>query len=174
MLPNSTERAVTVSGSSEAITQCIFHICTIMSEVSQSVSGKDILYTQPKCQTTSRKYTSHNLIPVLAAITASPLADAAQGGHGALQTNQAVRHWCTGRIQPGGGSGSRGRSGRSDQRRPARPGGRRKSGGLPARTAAGRGCCCGRRRCRQPEPSPRIRFPAGRLTFSLCAFSMSC
>ena len=34
MLPNSTERAVTVSGASEAVIQCIFHICTIMSEVS--------------------------------------------------------------------------------------------------------------------------------------------
>ena len=33
MLPNSTERAVTISGSSEAITQCIFHICVVMSEV---------------------------------------------------------------------------------------------------------------------------------------------
>ncbi len=33
MLPNSTERAVTISGSSEAITQCVFHICVVMSEV---------------------------------------------------------------------------------------------------------------------------------------------
>ena len=33
MLPNSTERAVTVSGSSEAITQCIYNICNIMAEV---------------------------------------------------------------------------------------------------------------------------------------------
>lgn len=32
MLPNSTERAVTVSGSSEAITQCIYNICNIMAE----------------------------------------------------------------------------------------------------------------------------------------------
>jgi len=32
MLPNSTERAVTVSGSSEAVIQCIYHICIIMSE----------------------------------------------------------------------------------------------------------------------------------------------
>ena len=35
MLPNSTERAVTISGGSEAITQCIYNICNIMAEVSQ-------------------------------------------------------------------------------------------------------------------------------------------
>ena len=34
MLPNSTERAVTISGNSEAITQCIYNICNIMAEVS--------------------------------------------------------------------------------------------------------------------------------------------
>ena len=33
MLPNSTERAVTISGGSEAVIQCIYHICVIMSEV---------------------------------------------------------------------------------------------------------------------------------------------
>ncbi|CAL4060191.1 unnamed protein product [Meganyctiphanes norvegica] len=32
MLPNSTERAVTVSGTSEAITQCIYNICCVMLE----------------------------------------------------------------------------------------------------------------------------------------------
>lgn len=32
MLPNSTERAVTVSGKAEAITQCIYHVCCIMIE----------------------------------------------------------------------------------------------------------------------------------------------
>jgi len=32
MLPNSTERAVTISGSSDAITQCIYHICSVMTE----------------------------------------------------------------------------------------------------------------------------------------------
>lgn len=35
MLPNSTERAVTISGTSEAITQCIYHICSVMLEVIQ-------------------------------------------------------------------------------------------------------------------------------------------
>jgi len=32
MLPNSTERAVTISGSSDAVTQCVYHICSVMSE----------------------------------------------------------------------------------------------------------------------------------------------
>ncbi|XP_018914947.1 poly(rC)-binding protein 3 isoform X3 [Bemisia tabaci] len=32
MLPNSTERAVTVTGTGEAITQCIYHICVVMLE----------------------------------------------------------------------------------------------------------------------------------------------
>lgn len=36
MLPNSTERAVTVSGTSDAITQCIYHICCVMLEVGLS------------------------------------------------------------------------------------------------------------------------------------------
>ena len=34
MLPNSTERAVTVSGTSESITKCIYQICCVMMEVS--------------------------------------------------------------------------------------------------------------------------------------------
>lgn len=33
MLPNSTERAVTLSGSAGQITQCIYHICCVMLEV---------------------------------------------------------------------------------------------------------------------------------------------
>ena len=37
MLPNSTERAVTISGGSEAVIQCIYHICVIMSEVRYTV-----------------------------------------------------------------------------------------------------------------------------------------
>lgn len=32
MLPNSTERAVTVSGSADAITKCIYQICCVMME----------------------------------------------------------------------------------------------------------------------------------------------
>ena len=33
MLPNSTERAVTLSGTAEAVTQCIYLICSVMLEV---------------------------------------------------------------------------------------------------------------------------------------------
>jgi len=42
MLPNSTERAVTISGNSEAITQCIYNICNIMAE--SSPKGPTIPY----------------------------------------------------------------------------------------------------------------------------------
>lgn len=35
MLPNSTERAVTLTGTSDAITQCIHQICCVMLEVSR-------------------------------------------------------------------------------------------------------------------------------------------
>ena len=38
MLPNSTERAVTISGSSDAVTQCVYHICSVMSEVTHRIS----------------------------------------------------------------------------------------------------------------------------------------
>lgn len=36
MLPNSTERAVTLTGTSDAITQCIHQICCVMLEVSST------------------------------------------------------------------------------------------------------------------------------------------
>jgi len=36
MLPNSTERAVTVSGTAEAVTACIQVVCNIMLEVSDA------------------------------------------------------------------------------------------------------------------------------------------
>ncbi|XP_034247728.1 poly(rC)-binding protein 3 isoform X5 [Thrips palmi] len=32
MLPNSTERAVTITGTGDAVTQCIYHICMVMLE----------------------------------------------------------------------------------------------------------------------------------------------
>lgn len=35
LLPDSTERAVTISGTPHAITQCVKHICTVMLEVSE-------------------------------------------------------------------------------------------------------------------------------------------
>lgn len=36
MLPNSTEREVKLTGTADQITQCIFHICCVMLEVSVS------------------------------------------------------------------------------------------------------------------------------------------
>lgn len=43
MLPNSTERAVTISGGSKAITQCIYNICCVMLE--SPPKGTTIPYT---------------------------------------------------------------------------------------------------------------------------------
>lgn len=37
MLPNSTERAVTISGTPEAIIQCVKQICVVMLEVCSDV-----------------------------------------------------------------------------------------------------------------------------------------
>ena len=37
LLPDSTERAVTVSGTPHAITQCVRHICTVMLEVREAL-----------------------------------------------------------------------------------------------------------------------------------------
>ncbi|XP_060523432.1 poly(rC)-binding protein 3 isoform X2 [Cylas formicarius] len=47
MLPNSTERAVTISGTGEAITQCIYHICNVM--LASPPKGATIPY-RPKPQ----------------------------------------------------------------------------------------------------------------------------
>jgi len=49
MLPNSTERAVTISGGSEAVIQCIYHICVIMSE--SPPKGVTVPYTPLKAVT---------------------------------------------------------------------------------------------------------------------------
>lgn len=39
MLPNSTERAVTISGAPEAIIQCVKQICVVMLEVHREGQG---------------------------------------------------------------------------------------------------------------------------------------
>jgi len=49
MLPNSTERAVTISGGSEAVIQCIYHVCVIMSE--SPPKGVTVPYTPLKAVT---------------------------------------------------------------------------------------------------------------------------
>ncbi|CAG0923543.1 unnamed protein product [Notodromas monacha] len=51
MLPNSTERAVTVSGASEAIELCIQHICAIMIE--SPPKGATIPYRPKPCTSTT-------------------------------------------------------------------------------------------------------------------------
>lgn len=40
MLPNSTERAVTISGAPEAIIQCVKQICVVMLEVQRGKGGE--------------------------------------------------------------------------------------------------------------------------------------
>lgn len=46
MLPNSTERAVTISGTPDAIIQCVKQICVVMLEV-QSVRREPAHITSP-------------------------------------------------------------------------------------------------------------------------------
>lgn len=46
MLPNSTERAVTISGTPDAIIQCVKQICVVMLEV-QSVCKSGLLARLP-------------------------------------------------------------------------------------------------------------------------------
>uniref|UniRef100_A0A1B0CF10 Putative polyc-binding alphacp-1 n=1 Tax=Lutzomyia longipalpis TaxID=7200 RepID=A0A1B0CF10_LUTLO len=41
MLPNSTERAVTLSGTADQITQCIYHICYVMLESGAKINISD-------------------------------------------------------------------------------------------------------------------------------------
>ncbi|KAK9720647.1 KH domain [Popillia japonica] len=93
MLPNSTERAVTISGTGEAITQCIYHICNVMLE--SPPKGATIPY-RPKPQVGGpvilaggQAYTiqGNYAVPAHADMTAlgkSPLASLAALGLGGL------------------------------------------------------------------------------------------
>ncbi|XP_044761260.1 poly(rC)-binding protein 3 isoform X3 [Coccinella septempunctata] len=93
MLPNSTERAVTISGTGEAITQCIYHICTVMLE--SPPKGATIPY-RPKPQVGGpvilaggQAYTiqGNYAVPAhtdIAALGKSPLAGLAALGLGGL------------------------------------------------------------------------------------------
>lgn len=50
VLPQSTERAVTLTGTRDSITQCIFHICAVMVEVSAvSTKTKSPFLTAKQC-----------------------------------------------------------------------------------------------------------------------------
>lgn len=44
MLPNSTERAVTISGTPEAIIQCVKQICVVMLEVQANPVQHQLLH----------------------------------------------------------------------------------------------------------------------------------
>jgi len=63
MLPNSTERAVTISGGSEAVIQCIYHICVIMSE--SPPKGVTVPYTPLKAVTVAGLSGGVNNLPQL-------------------------------------------------------------------------------------------------------------
>lgn len=96
MLPNSTERAVTLSGSADAITQCIYHICCVMLE--SPPKGATIPY-RPKPQmngpvivANGQAYTiqGNYAVPAqeVAGLAKNPLAGlAALGLAGAIPTN---------------------------------------------------------------------------------------
>uniref|UniRef100_T1E2R8 Putative mushroom-body n=1 Tax=Psorophora albipes TaxID=869069 RepID=T1E2R8_9DIPT len=88
MLPNSTERAVTLSGSADSITQCIYHICCVMLE--SPPKGATIPY-RPKPQmngpvivANGQAYTIQGNYAVPAqevgGIAKNPLAGLATGG----------------------------------------------------------------------------------------------
>ncbi|XP_066150563.1 poly(rC)-binding protein 3 isoform X3 [Euwallacea fornicatus] len=93
MLPNSTERAVTISGTGEAITQCIYHICNVMLE--SPPKGATIPY-RPKPQVGGpvilaggQAYTiqGNYAVPAhadVATLTKNPLAGLAALGLGGL------------------------------------------------------------------------------------------
>lgn len=98
MLPNSTERAVTITGTSDAITQCIYHICQVMLE--SPPKGATIPY-RPKPQVAApvilaggQAYTIQGNYAVPAGPTGemgkmggSPLAGLAALGLGGLNSN---------------------------------------------------------------------------------------
>ncbi|XP_063911622.1 poly(rC)-binding protein 3 isoform X3 [Zophobas morio] len=105
MLPNSTERAVTISGTGEAITQCIYHICTVMLE--SPPKGATIPY-RPKPQVGGpvilaggQAYTiqGNYAVPAhtdMSALGKSPLAGLAALGLGGLAPTN------TGGLNPAG------------------------------------------------------------------------
>ncbi|KAF6205370.1 hypothetical protein GE061_019541 [Apolygus lucorum] len=96
MLPNSTERAVTITGTSDAITQCIYHICQVMLE--SPPKGATIPY-RPKPQIAApvilaggQAYTiqGNYAVPAhseMGKLTGSPLAGLAALGLGGLNNS---------------------------------------------------------------------------------------
>ncbi|XP_076253011.1 poly(rC)-binding protein mub isoform X3 [Rhynchophorus ferrugineus] len=118
MLPNSTERAVTISGTGEAITQCIYHICNVMLE--SPPKGATIPY-RPKPQVGGpvilaggQAYTiqGNYAVPAhadVAALTKNPLAGLAALGLGGLAPAN------TGGLNPAAGSQLRTSNSRNQQ-----------------------------------------------------------
>ncbi|CAB0019594.1 unnamed protein product, partial [Nesidiocoris tenuis] len=99
MLPNSTERAVTITGASDAITQCIYHICQVMLE--SPPKGATIPY-RPKPQIAApvilaggQAYTiqGNYAVPThgndMSKLASSPLAGLAALGLGGLNTGNS-------------------------------------------------------------------------------------
>ncbi|BES98059.1 Hypothetical protein domain [Nesidiocoris tenuis] len=91
MLPNSTERAVTITGTSDAITQCIYHICQVMLE--SPPKGATIPY-RPKPQVAA---------PV---ILAGGQAYTIQGNyavptHGEVSSTTCLGGWLSPQLFPG-------------------------------------------------------------------------
>ncbi|XP_054282178.1 poly(rC)-binding protein 3-like isoform X2 [Macrosteles quadrilineatus] len=93
MLPNSTERAVTITGTSDAITQCIFHICCVMLE--SPPKGATIPYrpkppmSGPVILAGGQAYTiqGNYAVPANGEAGAGPLAGLAALGLGGLNSS---------------------------------------------------------------------------------------
>merc|ERR1712223_2170531 len=105
MLPNSTERAVTVSGSSEAITQCIYNICNIMAE------------SPPKDASITVPFRPHRTVYGAVPIGPAPLIPSyttqlGKGGMvptaGGLSHINGLAGFAPGVLNPAGGGGGRG------------------------------------------------------------------
>lgn len=95
MLPNSTERAVTITGTSDAITQCIYHICCVMLE--SPPKGATIPYRPkpsvagPVILAGGQAYTiqGNYAVPTHGDMAGGPLAGLAALGLGGLNTGNS-------------------------------------------------------------------------------------
>lgn len=64
MLPNSTERAVTISGTPDAIIQCVKQICVVMLEVQSVTKGVKYIGQNLPGITTALRAVDHVLVTV--------------------------------------------------------------------------------------------------------------
>lgn len=70
LLPNSTERGVTISGSQDAIIQCVKLICTVILEVRAQEAGRlaccDCAYVDVSaCEVVCVYFPAHGLVDIL-------------------------------------------------------------------------------------------------------------